>query len=124
MRPAPPFLRRPRGPTAPAGGPPGIYPGGMTETATTPGRTADHEQIAALHLRWMNALVRGEGDPNLDFRTDDSDLYDFDGSDVVLYDDFDPERRVARSADEYAAIWEPVFAGVHTPRHSVSDGPH
>ena len=96
----------------------------MNETAATIDPKTEQDQIAALHLRWMNALVRNEGDPNLDFRSDLGDLYDFESPDVVLYDDFDPERRVARSADEYAAIWEPVFASVHTTRHAVSDGPH
>jgi hypothetical protein len=31
------------------------------------------------------------------------------GDAVVLYDDFDPQQRVARSAAEYATLWEPNF---------------
>ena len=42
---------------------------------------------------------------------------------MVLYDDFDPQHRVARSAAAYAAIWEPIFNTVRSARHVVSDDP-
>jgi ketosteroid isomerase-like protein len=96
----------------------------MDDTATTSEPTTDREQIAELHRRWVSAFDRSEGDPRFDFRSRFGELYDFDATDLRLYDDFDPERRVATSAAEYGAIWEPAFQTVRHSRHVITDGPH
>lgn len=49
--------------------------------------------------------------------------YDWSGADVALYDDFDPEHRVARSAAAYGAIFEPSFNEMRQARHAVTEGP-
>ncbi|MGA5550337.1 hypothetical protein [Streptomyces pseudogriseolus] len=68
----------------------------------------DEQLIADLHGRWVFGWERDEGDPPFDFRRVFGDFYDFDSPDVRLYDDFDPEQRVAATAAEYGSIWEPV----------------
>jgi ketosteroid isomerase-like protein len=77
-----------------------------------------------LHRQWI--LVGWEkhrGDPPFDFRKRLGHLYHPDSSDVRLYDNFDPQHRVARSADEWAAIWTEPFSVLREARHSVLDGP-
>jgi len=41
----------------------------------------------------------------------------------VLYDDMAPEFHVARSADEYRALWERSFQALRRAHHLVLDGP-
>ncbi|GGP88794.1 hypothetical protein GCM10010233_00250 [Streptomyces pseudogriseolus] len=84
----------------------------------------DEQLIADLHGRWVFGWERVEGDPLFDFRRVFGDFYDAESPDVRLYDDFDPEHRVAASAAEYGSIWEPVFRRAVSVRHAVVDGPH
>ncbi len=84
----------------------------------------DEQLIADLHGRWVFGWERDEGDPPFDFRRVFGDFYDFDSPDVRLYDDFDPEQRVATTAAEYGSIWEPVFRKTASVHHAVDDGPH
>ena len=88
-------------------------------------RPATGEQGAgALHRRWiLEGWERAPGDGRFDFRTKLGEFYAWADRDVVLYDDFDPQHRVARSAAAYAAIWEPIFNTVRSARHVVSDEP-
>lgn len=81
-------------------------------------------QIADLHSEWI--LVGWEkkpGDAPFDFRAKLGKYYDFSAPKVVLYDDFDPTRRVARSADAYGNFWKEPFTQLRSARHSVIDGP-
>jgi hypothetical protein len=41
----------------------------------------------------------------------------------VLYDDFDPQRRVVRSPAAYGAIWEQPFSALQSAEHRVVSGP-
>lgn len=78
----------------------------------------------ALHREWI--LVGWEkhrGDPPFDFQQRLGRFYHWDSQDVRLYDDFDPQHRVARSATEWASIWTPPFTALIEARHSVMDGP-
>lgn len=86
---------------------------------------ASGEQGAgALHRRWiLEGWERAPGDGRFSFREKLGRYYDWESPDVVLYDDFDPQHRVARSATDYAAIWEPIFGAVRSARHAVSDEP-
>lgn len=79
---------------------------------------------SALHRRWiLEGWERAPGDGRFSFREKLGRYYDWESPDVVLYDDFDPQHRVARSAAAYGAIWEPIFNTVRSARHVVSDGP-
>ncbi|MFD9697497.1 YybH family protein [Lentzea sp. NPDC059081] len=83
----------------------------------------DEQVIADRHERWVFGWDRREGDEPFDFRRVFGGFYDFDGP-VRLYDDFDPEQRVATTAAGYGAIWEPLFTTMVSAHHAVDDGPH
>ncbi|WP_338763377.1 nuclear transport factor 2 family protein [Nocardia vulneris] len=80
--------------------------------------------VAATHLRWLWGWDRKPGDPPFDFRAVQGEFYDWAAEDVLLYDDADPEHRVARSAEEYRSRWEPVFDQLVAADHRLADGPH
>jgi ketosteroid isomerase-like protein len=84
----------------------------------------DEQVIADLHSRWMFGWERNEGDAPFDFRRTFDEFYDFSSADVRLYDDFDPEQRVAKTAAGYGSIWEPNFHKMVSAHHAVDDGPH
>lgn len=80
--------------------------------------------VADLHKEWI--LVgwdKKAGDPPFDFRSKLGKYYDLTSPDVLLYDDFEPQHRVARSADEYGSFWAQPFTQLRSARHSVVDGP-
>jgi ketosteroid isomerase-like protein len=81
--------------------------------------------VAALHRHWiLVGWERGPNDGLFDFREKLGRYYDWSGADVILYDDFDPRRRVVRSPAAYGAVWEPGFNAMRSARHRVLDGPH
>ncbi|MEU7141474.1 nuclear transport factor 2 family protein [Nocardia sp. NPDC046473] len=82
------------------------------------------ETVAAAHVRWLWGWDRQQGDPPFDLRAVQGEFYDWDAEDVLLYDDADPEHRVARSAEEYRSLWEPVFERLVAADHRLADGPH
>ncbi|WP_410585973.1 YybH family protein [Amycolatopsis sp. lyj-23] len=84
----------------------------------------ENREIADLHRRWVFGWERTEGDPPFDFRRTFGEFYDFGSADVRLYDDFDPQQRVASSAAGYGEIWEPAFRKLVSVQHVVDDGPH
>jgi ketosteroid isomerase-like protein len=49
--------------------------------------------------------------------------HDFASPDVIFYDDFDPQYRVARSAMGYGDIWTQPFTQLRSAQHGVIDGP-
>lgn len=78
----------------------------------------------ALHREWiMVGWEKRRGDPPFDFRQRLGHLYHWTSSDVRLYDDFDPQHRVARSAGEWASIWTAPFTALRSARHDITDGP-
>jgi ketosteroid isomerase-like protein len=80
--------------------------------------------VAALHRDWLLlGWEKKEGDAPFDFRAKFGNYYDFTSGDVVLYDDFDPKRRVARSAAAYGEVWTQPFSQLRSARHGVIDGP-
>ena len=86
--------------------------------------TAPAVEVAALHREWiLVGWERKPGDGPLDFRRKLGKYYDFTDPDVLLYDDFDPQHRVVRSAAAYGAIWEPAFSALRSARHRVSIEP-
>jgi ketosteroid isomerase-like protein len=84
----------------------------------------DEQVIAELHDRWVFGWDRREGDAPFEFRRVFGEFYDFDSTDLRLYDDFDPGHRVAATAAAYGAIWEPAFREMVSAHHAVDDGPH
>jgi ketosteroid isomerase-like protein len=89
------------------------------------GSMTDHTTaVAAAHLRWLWGWDRAQDDPPFDFRAIQGEFYDWTVADALLYDDADPEHRVARSAEKYRAIWEPVFNRLTIAEHRLADGPH
>ena len=103
----------------------------MTAQASVPAQpaaavcpAAGEQGAEALHRRWiLEGWERAPGDGRFSFREKLGQFYDWESPDVVLYDDFDPQHRVARSAAAYGAIWEPIFNTVRSARHVVSDEP-
>jgi ketosteroid isomerase-like protein len=103
---------------------------GMTASTSAPAQpettcpTKGEQSAGALHRRWiLEGWEKAPGDGRFSFREKLGHYYDWESPDVVLYDDFDPQHRVARSAAAYAAIWEPIFNTVRSARHAVSDEP-
>jgi hypothetical protein len=54
-------------------------------------------------------MGRKKSDGPFSFRETFEQFYDWSSEQTLLYDDFDPEHRVATSPAEYGAIWEPSF---------------
>ncbi len=80
--------------------------------------------VSALSREWiLVGWERKAGDGPLNFREKLGRFYDWSASDVVLYDDFDPQHRVVRSPAEYGAIWEPGFSALKTAHHRLLSGP-
>jgi ketosteroid isomerase-like protein len=75
--------------------------------------------IASSHVRW----VYGWEQQPFSFAAVFSDLYDFDATDALLYDDFDPAQRVATSAAEYGSFWDPVFGDMLAIHHDIASPP-
>ncbi len=81
--------------------------------------------VTALHREWiLVGWERAPSDGRFRFREKLGRYYDWSGADVILYDDFDPRRRVVRSPAAYGAVWEPGFNAMRSARHRVLDGPH
>lgn len=58
-------------------------------------------------------LGRKAGDGLLNFRENLGRFDDWSSPEVVLYDDFDPQYRIVRSAAEYGAILEPCLSSLN-----------
>jgi ketosteroid isomerase-like protein len=80
--------------------------------------------VSERHREWI--LVGWEkhpGDDAFDFRRKLGHFYHWESGDVRLYDDFDPQYRVARSAGEYGSFWTEPFTALRSAFHRVMDGP-
>jgi ketosteroid isomerase-like protein len=80
--------------------------------------------VARLHRDWI--LIGWEkkaGDPPFVFRDKLARYYDFDANDLILYDDFDPQHRVARTAQAYGEVWNRPFDSLVSAHHKVVSGP-
>lgn len=97
----------------------------MTQSnATTSAVTTRNATVADLHRDWVFGWDRNDGDGVFSFRETFGSYYDGSSDETFLYDDFDPEHRVARSPVDYGAIWEPPFNSLRSARHYIADGPH
>jgi ketosteroid isomerase-like protein len=80
-------------------------------------------EVAALQRRWIFEWDRRDSDPDFDFDADLAHYYDLDADDVLLFDDFDPERRVLRSAAEYGGVFVPAFNQMRAAEHAIERAP-
>jgi ketosteroid isomerase-like protein len=80
--------------------------------------------VSELHKEWIlvgwDKPVAGQ---SWDFREKLGKYYDWDANDVMLYDDMAPDFRIARSPEEYRALWESSFQALSRANHLVLDGP-
>lgn len=93
-------------------------------TAPDQDAPADVTEITTLVTRWVTRGWHLERGQSFDFRGLLTDYYDWDSKDVILHDNADPQRTVARSAAEYAAIWDTSLATLVELSNTVDDGPH
>ena len=97
---------------------------GTAVGADTPACSTSEKQVTDLHREWiMVGWEKLPGDGPFDFRAKLGKFYDFTSPDVVLYDDFEPQYRVAHSAAEYGTFWTAPFSAMRSARHRVLDGP-
>jgi hypothetical protein len=85
---------------------------------------SDVADITSLVIDWVEHgwhLKRGD---TFDFRTQLSRFYDWESTDVLLHDNADPDRTIARSVAEYAAIWDRSLVTLTTLSNTIDDGPH
>jgi ketosteroid isomerase-like protein len=86
---------------------------------SSPGATSPGE----LHRQWiLEGWERREGDGRFVFADKLGRFYSQE-SDLHLYDDYDPQHRVAQTAAEYGNFWEGPFNNFKSARHAVTDGP-
>jgi ketosteroid isomerase-like protein len=87
-------------------------------------QTPNDADIARLHRDWiLIGWEKKEGDPPFVFRQQLAPYYDFSEKDLILYDDFDPQHRVARTADAWGDVWNQPFNTVVSAHHKVLSGP-
>jgi ketosteroid isomerase-like protein len=79
--------------------------------------------VTQRHRDWIMSWDKQPGDAPFDIRAKFGTFYDWDSQDVHLYDDFDPQRRVARGADTYGTYWAAPFTALKSARHGVLNGP-
>lgn len=92
--------------------------------ATTRCAVSGATSAPELHKEWIlvgwDKPVAGQA---WDFREKLGKYYDWEASDVVLYDDMAPDFRIARSPEEYRGLWEASFQALRRAHHLVLDGP-
>ncbi|CCV13943.1 nuclear transport factor 2 family protein [Mesorhizobium sp. STM 4661] len=86
--------------------------------------TSGTNSVPELHRVWIlvgwDKPVVGQ---SWDFLEKLGKYYDWEANDVVLYDDMAPDFRIARSPEEYRALWEPSFQALRRADHLVLNGP-
>lgn len=86
--------------------------------------TSGANSVPELHKEWIlvgwDKPVAGQ---SWDFREKLGKYYDWEANDVVLNDDMSPDFRIARSPEEYRALWELSFQALRRAHHLVLNGP-
>lgn len=85
--------------------------------------TSGEQTVAKRHRRWIIEDWSKAPGEAFDFDARFNGYYST-GPDVHLYDDFDPQHRIARSLAQYRAIWAEPFASLNAADHVVLEGPH
>lgn len=89
---------------------------------TNPTATRTEETIAALQQSWILHWDKVEGQDLPPFREVFAEFYDFD-ADVILFDDFDPQRRVFLTVQDYADAFWPSFQQFASAEHAIDVAP-
>jgi ketosteroid isomerase-like protein len=85
--------------------------------------TPDAASPGELHRQWILEGWEGrEGDGRFVFADKLGRFYSK-ANDLHLYDDYDPQHRVAQTAAQYGGFWEGPFNNMKSARHAVTDGP-
>lgn len=90
-----------------------------TNAQKSPCTVRDSAAVGERHREWILSWDRKTLGERWDFDEKFGRFYDYEAEDMVLYDDFDPQYRVASSPREYAAIWSPPFKTLRTAHHIV-----
>jgi ketosteroid isomerase-like protein len=90
-----------------------------TDAQTRACAVGDRSAVAERHRQWILNWDRKTPGEHWDFDEKFGRFYDYEANDMVLYDDFDPQYRVARSPGEYSAIWSPSFKTLRSAHHIV-----
>jgi len=94
---------------------------------STPVRAETHDAEHALKQKLVQWLEQGwshkAGDPPFDFQSKVGFFYSRSPSDVILFDELDPNKTVHRSAESHGAVWGKMLGGTNFTT-SVIDGPH
>lgn len=91
----------------------------------TPDRhAADTAELTELVTSWVTRGWHVERGQAFGFRRQLEPYYDWEGSQVIRHDNADPGRTIARSAAEYAALWDTSLTALVALHNTVDDGPH
>lgn len=83
---------------------------------------ADEQEVAALQQSWILGWDKAEGVPLPAFPEVLGRYYDLDAP-VILFDDFDPQRRIFRRVQDYAEAFWPGFSQMRSAAHAVETRP-
>ena len=92
----------------------------MTTDLHTP--RDDVQEVAALQQVWILGWDKTEEEALRPFREVVDRYYDFDAP-VILFDDFDPQRRVFRTVQNYADAFWPQFSQLRSAAHAIETPP-
>lgn len=82
------------------------------------------DSVAELHRDWiMIGWERDAGDPDFNFRNDLGKYYDFARDDLSLFDDFDPQLQVRKTADDYGKVWYALVPNFKSVHHKITEQP-
>lgn len=93
----------------------------MTTNITFPDRS-EEEQVASLQVDWIMGWDKAPDQTLAPFGKVFNRFYDFDAP-VILFDDFDPQRRVFRTVQAYADAFWPTFSQMRSAEHMIETAP-
>jgi ketosteroid isomerase-like protein len=88
------------------------------------GASAAAAEVAALIAEWVTRGWHLQHGERWDSRRQLEPFYDWRGDDILLHDNADPHRTLARSAAEYAEIWDAALVTLVALENTIDDGPH
>jgi ketosteroid isomerase-like protein len=89
---------------------------------TTDTNGDDEATIAASQVNWIMTWNKEPEEHLGSFEELFGGYYDLD-ADVVLFDDFDPQRRVFRTARSYGEAFWPTFQTLRSAEHAIAEDP-
>jgi DNA-directed RNA polymerase specialized sigma24 family protein/ketosteroid isomerase-like protein len=84
---------------------------------------SDVAVVGRLQQEWILRWDREPGDPTTEFEEVFADLYDWSGDDVLLQDEFDPDKRAFDSARAYGETFWPQFMTLEACEHAIEERP-